>query len=145
LNNCDYAIYHNYAISDSSEIKEFSVLPHASGASGITEDNAVLNQNPGMHPFITKMIETKELDSVLYKRGNKIVAKIDVEGHELSVINGMKMLLTNNNFFVQIESFEKNRTSLIGCMEKYGYRLINQIQSNPTTILRGKIPSLSSL
>ncbi len=127
LNHCDYATCHNFAVSNSDGIRDFSVLFNATGASGVTEDNAVMNLNPGIHPFITQRLEAKMLDNLLKNKGERMAAKIDVEGHELSVIDGMRALLVENNFFLQIESFERTRQALIENLDDLGYRLINQI------------------
>ena len=37
-----------------------------------------------------------------------IAFKIDVEGHEINVLNGIKQLLNNNKCIIQIEIFDKH-------------------------------------
>lgn len=53
----------------------------------------------------TITVQTVRLDDILCMKGMTIVAKIDVEGHELSVFSGMKRLLEHNRWVIQVESF----------------------------------------
>ena len=51
----------------------------------------------------------KEAERLAIKLSNqKIAIKIDVEGHELSVLKGFFKLLSNNKCIIQIEIFDKN-------------------------------------
>ena len=47
-------------------------------------------------------------DEILKLSNQKIAIKIDVEGHELSVLKGFFILLSNNRCIIQIEIFDKN-------------------------------------
>ena len=47
-------------------------------------------------------------DEILKLSNQKIAIKIDVEGHELSVLKGFFKLLSNNRCIIQIEIFDKN-------------------------------------
>ena len=47
-------------------------------------------------------------DEILKLSNQKIAIKIDVEGHELSVLKGFFKLLSNNKCIIQIEIFDKN-------------------------------------
>jgi FkbM family methyltransferase len=50
----------------------------------------------------------KKGDDVLKFQNDKIAIKIDVEGHELSVLHGIRNLLINNKCILQVEIFERN-------------------------------------
>ena len=47
-------------------------------------------------------------DDLLDYKNKNILIKIDTEGHEKYVLNGMKKLIKNNNIFLQLEIWEKN-------------------------------------
>lgn len=47
-------------------------------------------------------------DEIIKLSNHKIAIKIDVEGHELSVLKGFFKLLSNNRCIIQIEIFDKN-------------------------------------
>ena len=47
-------------------------------------------------------------DEIIKLSNHKIAIKIDVEGHELSVLKGFFKLLNNNKCIIQIEIFDKN-------------------------------------
>jgi FkbM family methyltransferase len=49
-------------------------------------------------------VKTARLDDLIAASGATIVAKIDVEGHELKVLKGMELLLARNRVILQIES-----------------------------------------
>ncbi len=121
LNYCNYGTCRNIAISNNIGVKDFSILPNASGASGITEDNFVLNSQPGVHPFIIEQVKTSTIDELFSLRGKKLAFKIDIEGHELSAIRGMATTLVTNDCFLQIESFENNCKALFELMNEYNY------------------------
>ena len=48
--------------------------------------------------------------------------KIDVEGHELFAINGLKKILSNNNIFLQIEIFNKNYKKVYKKLKTLGFK-----------------------
>ena len=47
-------------------------------------------------------------DEKLHFNNSNIAIKIDVEGHEFNVLQGLKKLIKNNNCILQIELFDKN-------------------------------------
>lgn len=67
------------------------------------------------------VVETRRLDDLLEISGGCVAIKIDVEGHEYDVIAGATKLLTNNDVFLQIESFSSDRIE--GQLAALGYRV----------------------
>jgi FkbM family methyltransferase len=74
------------------------------------------------------------LDDLLKFAGKLLVVKIDVEGHELEAINGMRELLTNNACIVQIEIWDDLRTegedrfqTVSGVLERCGLKFYSSI------------------
>ncbi len=50
----------------------------------------------------------KIADELLDIKNSNLILKIDVEGHELNVLKGLKKIINQNNCILQIEIFEKN-------------------------------------
>jgi FkbM family methyltransferase len=70
------------------------------------------------------------LDDFLSVDGKRLFLKIDVEGHELNVIQGMAGLLRNNDCFLQVESFDSNLEKLSSVMAGFGYSRLRRIGSD---------------
>ncbi len=60
-------------------------------------------------------VKSAPLDEIIPIKNETIGIKIDVEGHELQVLNGMKNLLATNRCLLQVESLEP---ALANAMEK---------------------------
>ena len=58
--------------------------------------------------FKTQEANFKIGDEEFNIQGSIIAFKIDVEGHEINVLNGIKQLLNNNKCVIQIEIFDKH-------------------------------------
>lgn len=82
-------------------------------------------------------IEIRRLDDSLDLRNNTIMIKIDVEGHELQVIEGARTLLGNNNCFLQIESSLDNLELLKSVLGGLGYRFVRTIGDHYFTNIDG--------
>ncbi len=75
-------------------------------------------------------VKTIKFDSLLKFKNKVIGIKIDVEGHELDVINGMKDTLVNNKCIVQVESFPEALPDLLVIMSQLSYKKIATIDSD---------------
>jgi hypothetical protein len=63
-----------------------------------------LDKYPKRHEGSEKVeVSKRRLDDLLHFDGKAIAIKIDVEGHELSVLKGMQDLLRNNNCGLMME------------------------------------------
>jgi FkbM family methyltransferase len=67
------------------------------------------------------------LDDELPISGHRIALKIDIEGHELVALRGMKNLLQSNDCFLQVECWPENAAAFIAAMKAEGYNLLHQI------------------
>ena len=54
--------------------------------------------------------------------------KIDVEGHEYNVIQGLKDLLSENHVILQIEIGEKKFDNTNNFLKNIGYKLFNSFE-----------------
>jgi FkbM family methyltransferase len=68
-------------------------------------------------------------DEVLDFNGEILTIKIDVEGHELFVLQGIKKTLENNACIVQIEIWDKNQKEI--------YAFLNNLDYKKTTSIDG--------
>ncbi len=73
------------------------------------------------------LVEIDKIDNILDEKNKKIVAKIDVEGHEPLVISGMKNVLENNMCALQIESFV-HLDLITDMLGKIGYNYIKSVE-----------------
>jgi FkbM family methyltransferase len=83
------------AVSDSDEDKNFCIFSELAG------NNRIANEKDTVK---TITVKSKPIDKLIQVKNKKIAVKIDVEGHELHVLNGMKNLLSENDCIIQIES-----------------------------------------
>ena len=63
-------------------------------------------------------IKSAPLDSLLALRGKNICAKIDVEGCEISALDGARELLANNRCFLQVEIWPGNSPDIAKIMSR---------------------------
>ncbi len=75
-------------------------------------------------------IKFKIGDELIKIKNEYIAIKIDTEGHEVFVLQGIKNLLTNNKVFLQIEIFPQNVTEVISFLKDLGFKLTTQNQFN---------------
>ena len=73
-------------------------------------------------------IKFKIGDDLIKIKNDHIALKIDTEGHELFVLQGLKNLLTNNKVFLQIEIFPHNTPVVIKFLNNLGFKLITKNQ-----------------
>lgn len=69
-------------------------------------------------------------DEVLDIKNNTIALKIDIEGHELNALEGLKNILLKNKIILQIEIFNENYYQVDNFLKKLNYNLIFQIKKN---------------
>ena len=69
----------------------------------------------------TMKIPAVVIDQAVQERGACLIAKVDVEGHELDVLDGMEELLQNNYGVLQIECLGANVEPLHARMKALGY------------------------
>ena len=67
---------------------------------------------------------------------SNIAIKIDVEGHEFSVLEGLKQTITKNNCILQIEIFNENFELLNNFLINNNFKKISEIKSNVNNIYK---------
>ena len=113
---------HNVAASDAS--REMRMNPMGAGWSGGMQvfgdtPRAAPEDEPEWHKLFssektgeTLPVDAAPMDDMFAFNGRKIAAKIDVEGHELAAVKGMKKMLAGNDVFLQIEIFAFNTAEI---------------------------------
>ena len=67
-------------------------------------------------------------DEFIKLKNQTIAIKIDVEGHEINVLDGLKNILQRNKIILQIEIYEKNFKIVNDLILSFGYRLIFKVK-----------------
>ncbi|MGX1501362.1 FkbM family methyltransferase [Labrenzia sp. MBR-25] len=111
---------HDTAVSSSSGDLEFQVESALSGINNVVSTSIHASHHYGE----TVKVKACKLDQLHSYSGQRLCLKIDVEGHEIEVVNGAKSLLTNNLCLLQIELFRENEVYMIANMANLGYREI---------------------
>ena len=92
----DRVTVHPYGLSDREGSLPFRLMPATS-----TGQSRVATAEEGANA----MIDVKRFDDQFVHEGKVLFFKIDVEGHERSVLNGMTRTLGTNRCFLQMEHF----------------------------------------
>jgi len=72
-------------------------------------------------------VPAARLDTLLSPSGESIAIKMDIEGHELQALAGMRELLRKNRCFMQVECFDERLPAFTAAMAELGYRLVHTI------------------
>ena len=72
-------------------------------------------------------------DSIIKLKNRDISIKIDAEGHEYEVLQGLKKLLNYNRIFLQIEIFDKNFNKINKYLKKKKFKFLNSIYNDGKT------------
>jgi FkbM family methyltransferase len=75
-------------------------------------------------------INVSKLDSLVNVNQKRIIVKIDVERHELKVLEGAKKLINNNKIFLQIEIFDSQKNIILDYLYKNGFKIKNNINKD---------------
>tara|TARA_Y100000294_G_C8489873_1_gene310339 strand:- start:28 stop:840 length:813 start_codon:yes stop_codon:yes gene_type:complete len=141
LNKSDI-IAHNIACSNKNEIKKlwFSDPNKKSGSSILDKDDfeykkysADIKQNKDYQiskdDLIYETVNSRKLDDIISINNKNIIVKIDVERHEMSVLEGAKNIFFNKNkVFLQVEIYPEYKEKIISFLTKNNYKLIHSIE-----------------
>ncbi len=94
------------------------------GGFGVAQSGEILNN---LH---TEYAEFKKGDDIFSFENKNIVLKIDAEGHEKEVIEGLENNFNNNNILLQIEIFDKKFDYMNKILKNKNFNQINMIESD---------------
>ena len=67
-------------------------------------------------------------DDVIDYKGKKIAIKLDVERHEMKVLEGLNNILLNNDIILQVEIFKKRESSIIEFLKSKNFTFLKSIK-----------------
>ena len=110
------------ALSNQTDEVSFSQDPLTSATGCIRGD-----EKPWIEQYLNGSaheirVKTKTLDSVVRKNMAPSLIKIDVEGHEVEVLQGGRNTLTDSKPLLIIESFPPKLHSVLSLLHELGYR-----------------------
>ena len=122
---------YNLGLSDQNQSLEMKALKK----NGYIQQGGfgVVSQNENTLSPHTEFALFKKGDEQFDLKNNIIFIKIDVEGHELSVLNGMAELISNNNIFMQVEIFDHLFEKTNNFLNKNNFKIIHKIFSDGKT------------
>lgn len=117
---------HRIAASSRSGLVTFGVVDSLSGANSIV-DTSIHEQRA----FAREVkVDAAALDDYLDLDRRRLCIKIDVEGHEMEALRGMRRLLTENEVILQIERYGSEENELRETLEQYGLRELFAIRAD---------------
>ena len=124
---------YNYGLSDKkSKLKMRSKIKH-----GYTQTGGSTIHDGETYNDVSIYDADFELgDEKLKFVNSNLAIKIDVEGHEFSVLLGLKKLLTNNKCIIQIEIFNDNFEKSNNFLLNNNFKKISEINSNIDSIYK---------
>jgi FkbM family methyltransferase len=108
---------HRLALSDRTGKIAFDAFPETS-----TGQSRISSSGAGTH------VDAVRLDEVLALRDEKVAVKIDVEGHETAVVEGMRNLLAANRCLLQVEVFPVHLEPFRALLKGLGYHEVHAIE-----------------
>jgi len=122
LNNVSTRIKaHNLAVSDSIGVVSVADSQHILG--GNRGGTGIVNAGAPN----TFQINSITIDKFISINNFIIVCKIDVEGHEAQVLNGMRDTIRNNKVLLQIEIFDQFYDRIVQILKDLNLRLLHKI------------------
>lgn len=117
----------NFGLSNKkSKLKMRSLEKHGylqTGGSTVVDENININDHIYEADFDTG-------DHNINLKNSNIAIKIDVEGHELNVLLGLKRTLMENSCILQIETFDKIFVQTNDFLIKNNFKMISENKSN---------------
>ena len=116
----------NFGLSNiSSQLEMQSMIKHGYSQTGGT---AIIDKDKYKN-FDTFFGDFKIVSDYIKIINKSFAIKIDVEGHELNVLEGLKKVLQQNKAIIQIEIFTKNFHATNNFLISLGYKLIFSIKN----------------
>lgn len=115
---------YNFGLSNlDTKLKIKSLIKHGYAQTGGSSIDRLYTKGT----YQEKIENFKIADKFLNINNSKIIIKIDVEGHEFKVLEGLKKIIRNNKCIIQIEIYKKNYLKVNNFLTLNGYKLNNLI------------------
>ena len=131
LNNLNI-ITHNFACSDvEGDAIIWFTNSNKLGGSSILNKNDIEIDKYEKNKLKFLNIKTNTLDKIYGHLNNKqILIKIDVERHEINVLDGGFKFFNNNNILLQIENEKELKDKVFEKLSKFNFQYINSIDDD---------------
>ena len=78
---------------------------------------------------VFKIINNAEKgDDIIKYKGKKIAIKLDVERHEMKVLEGLNNILTNNDIVLQVEIFKQREAYIMEFLKSKNFTFFKSIK-----------------
>jgi len=75
-------------------------------------------------------IAGRRIDDALELKGARLIVKMDVEGHEVRALEGMRRTLSENQCVFQVEVTERNTATILEMFKSMGYESLGSISGD---------------
>ncbi|MCF6220283.1 MAG: FkbM family methyltransferase [Robiginitomaculum sp.] len=120
----DKVTAHNYGLGTNAETLTIAFDKKSSGTATLDLDE---KHNPKRGFNDRQQVEIRTFDSQFDLSDTNAFMKLDMEGHEAQALVGMAQMLANNNCYLQIELWDKNREQVINWLAQRGYEVFHNI------------------
>tara|TARA_B110000971_G_scaffold199280_1_gene216474 strand:+ start:3315 stop:4082 length:768 start_codon:yes stop_codon:yes gene_type:complete len=100
------------------------------GGSSVFDRNDKEIEKYDFKKILFEKINVSKLDNLIKIVNKKIIIKIDVERHELKVLQGAFELIKKNDIFLQIEIFDSRKKIILDYLIKNGFKLKHNINND---------------
>lgn len=107
----------NLALSEKAGQSDFGFVSDTSGCNSIIDGS--IHEREKFERVET--VETARLDDIFADSGRRICMKVDVEGHEKSVLMGAVNTLSNNMTLLQVECYDETGGATLHELNDMGY------------------------
>ena len=122
---------HNLGCSDSkNKLKLWYTDKNKRGGSSIFQDTDKELNKYDKTKLLFEEIETDKLDNLYFLENKKIFFKIDVERHELNVLEGALNILSSNQCCLQIEIFPHLQDKILSFLKINHFKLFHRINND---------------
>ena len=116
---------HNFGLSDiNSTLKMRSKVKHGYAQTG----GSVLHNNQNLKNIKIFDANFKVADDLFDIRNSILAIKIDVEGQEYNVLQGLKKIINSNKCILQLEIFSKNYNKVNNFLVENKFYKINEVK-----------------
>jgi FkbM family methyltransferase len=123
----DRVTIHPHALSDHEGEAEIAVDPKSTGVATLSAEDAGLDRRDYAG---VETVRLAPLDQLAPLVGARPALKIDVEGHELEALAGMRKFLQANDCVCQIETRPRHRDHVAAAMAEAGLEIIGEIDDD---------------
>jgi FkbM family methyltransferase len=129
LNKLENLVIHNFALSN--EKKDITMwVPdiNKTGGFSIYDINDEEIKKYDQKKIFKTINRAEKGDDIINFKGKKIAIKLDVERHELKVLEGLYNILKNNDIILQVEVFQKREASIMQFLKSKNFTLLKSIK-----------------